>query len=194
VAGATTSAVSGTTAVARYRRTLEACDAFLATTEPIAAVGRALGAPTHLQRCGVSAAELALGATARAAATLTPGRVRLGYFSGTATHDDDLASMAPVLADVLARHPAVELLVVGPVTLPTVLAPFATRITRHALVPWPELPTLVASCVASLGAARMAGALRRGQGRREISRGRERRRAGDREPDRRVSGRGPRRP
>ena len=47
--------------VQRYRRTLEASDALLATTEPIAAVGRALGIPTHLQRCGVSSAELASG-------------------------------------------------------------------------------------------------------------------------------------
>jgi hypothetical protein len=50
--------------VARYRRTLEACDALLATSEPIAAVGRALATPTHLQRAGVSAAELAIGAAA----------------------------------------------------------------------------------------------------------------------------------
>ncbi len=137
--------------VARYRRTLEACDAFLATTEPIAAVGRALGTPTYLQRCGVSAAELALGAAARAARTEAASRPqRLGYFSGTATHDDDLATVAPALAGALGRHPDVELLVVGPVALPAPLAPFAARIVRRPVVPWTELPALVASCTASL--------------------------------------------
>ena len=40
--------------------------------------------------------------------------VRLGYFSGTATHDDDLATIAPALAALLDRHPQVELLLVGP--------------------------------------------------------------------------------
>jgi glycosyltransferase involved in cell wall biosynthesis len=136
--------------VARYRRTLEACDAFLATTEPIAAVGRALDIPTHLQRCGVSGVELALGAAARAAALPPGGRVRLGYFSGTATHDADLATVAPAVADVLARRPAVELLIVGPVTLPAALAPLASRVVRRAVVPWPDLPAVVASCTASL--------------------------------------------
>ena len=136
--------------IARYRRTLEACDAFLATTEPIAAVGRALGVPTALHRQGVSAIELALGAAARAAASPGTARVRLGYFSGTATHDDDLATIAEPLAAVLGRHPDVELLVVGPVALPAALAPFAPRIVRRDVVAWTDLPALVATCTASL--------------------------------------------
>lgn len=136
--------------VARYRRTLEACDALVATTEPIAAVGQALGLPTLLHRQGVSAVELALGETARAAATSAAGRIRLGYFSGTATHDDDLATIADPLATVLARHPEVELLVVGPVALPAALAPLHARIARHELVAWTALPALVATCAASL--------------------------------------------
>jgi glycosyltransferase involved in cell wall biosynthesis len=136
--------------VARYRRTLETCDALVATTEPIAAVGHGLGLPTHLQRCGLSQAELDLGAAARNAATSAPAHLRLGYFSGTATHDDDFASLAPALAAVLAGHAAVELLLVGPVALPADLTPFAARIVRRPLVVWTELPTLVASCTASL--------------------------------------------
>ena len=138
--------------VARYRRTLEACDAFLATTEPIAAVGRALGLPTHLQRCGVSRAELAIGAAAAAATRAAAGTrpVRLGYFSGTATHDADLATIAEPLAAVLARHAEVELLVVGPVVLSPALAPFAARIVREPVVPWTALPGRIATCTASL--------------------------------------------
>lgn len=137
--------------VRRYRRTLEAADALLATTEPIAAVGRELGLPTALHRQGVSAIELALGAAARAAPPASvPGRVRLGYFSGTATHDADLATIAAPLAAVLARHPEVELLLVGPVTPPAALAALGERIVRHDLVDWAELPALVATCAASL--------------------------------------------
>ena len=62
--------------------------------------------------------------------------------SGTATHDDDFASLAPALAAVLAGHAAVELLLVGPVALPADLTPFAARIVRRPLVVWTELPTL----------------------------------------------------
>jgi hypothetical protein len=78
------------------------------------------------------------------------GHLRLGYFSGTATHDDDLASIAVPLARALAHHPTLELLLVGPVALPAALAPHETRIVRRPLVPWTELPQLVASCTASL--------------------------------------------
>ena len=135
--------------VRRYRRTLDACDAVLATTEPIAAVGRAAGKPTHVQRCGLAAVELALGAAA-AAPTPRPPAIRFGYFAGTPTHDADLAAIAPVLADVLGARADVELLLVGPVTPPAELAPVRARVVRRPLVPWPELPTLVAGCTASV--------------------------------------------
>jgi len=137
--------------IRRYRRTLDACDALLATTAPIAAVGSGLALPTALHRQGVSAVELALGAAARTARPAAAAdRPRLGYFSGTATHDDDFATVAAPLAAVLARRADLELLVVGPVTLPAALAPYADRVVRHGLVGWAELPALVATCAASL--------------------------------------------
>ncbi len=136
--------------VARYRRTLEACDALVATTGPIAAVGRVLGTPTLLQRQGVSVVELQIAAAARATRAADARPARLGYFSGTATHDDDLATIATPLATVLDRHPNVELVIVGPVATPAALDRLAARILRRPLVDWTELPTLVASCTASL--------------------------------------------
>jgi glycosyltransferase involved in cell wall biosynthesis len=134
--------------VRRYRRTLDACDALLATSEPIAALGRAAGKPTHLQRCGLGAAELALGAAAAAAPRAAT--IRFGYFAGTPTHDADLAAIAPALADLLRARRDVELLLVGPVALPAELEALRARIIRRPRVPWPELPALVAGCTASL--------------------------------------------
>ena len=139
--------------VERYRRTLLACDAFLATTEPLARVGREAGRPTYVHRCGLAARELALGAAAARVARRTDharrdparGAVRLGYFSGTATHDDDFASIAPVLRALFERHPALALTVVGPVALDPALAAFGSRIERSGLVPWPELPAPLAA-------------------------------------------------
>ncbi len=124
--------------VARYRRTLRQCDAFVATTAPLAAVGTALDKPTYVHRCGLAARELRVGAAARARAAARRG-VRLGYFSGTATHDDDLRSIAPLLRRLLERERALGLTVVGPVTLDPVLEPCASRIERLPIVPWPEL-------------------------------------------------------
>ncbi len=132
--------------VARYRRTLDACDAFLATSAPLVAAAAAAGAHTYLHPAGLSTRELALGdAAASMKATTSDGTVRLGYFSGTATHDDDVATIAPALRNVLRRDSRVRLVVTGPVALDPLLDEYAARIDRHPLVPWPQLPERVAA-------------------------------------------------
>ncbi|MBI3767413.1 MAG: glycosyltransferase family 4 protein [Deltaproteobacteria bacterium] len=141
--------------VERYHRTLLACDAVLATSEPLAAAGRAAGRRVYLHRCSLAERELAIGAAAaitvrRAArdrthrAGSTQPAVRLGYFSGTATHDEDFASIASVLRTLLAQHPTLTLVVAGPVRLDPALAAFTARIERQPLVAWPELPARLA--------------------------------------------------
>jgi glycosyltransferase involved in cell wall biosynthesis len=142
--------------VRRYRATLLACDAFLATTGPLAEVGAAAGKPTHLHRCGLAARELALGAAAARdaaaarASAAAAGAFRLGYFSGTPTHDGDLAAVTPILLELLERHPALALVVAGPVALDPRFARLGARVARVAAVPWPELPRLIADVDASL--------------------------------------------
>ncbi|HEY2388370.1 MAG TPA: glycosyltransferase [Candidatus Binatia bacterium] len=130
--------------VARYRRALEQCDAFLATTAPLGALGATLGKPTYVHHCGLAARELRIGAAARAAAARHEG-VRLGYFSGTATHDEDLRTIAPLLRALLERHPALGLTIVGPVALDPALAPYAPRVERLPLVSWPVLAERIAA-------------------------------------------------
>ncbi|HYC23324.1 MAG TPA: glycosyltransferase [Candidatus Bathyarchaeia archaeon] len=139
--------------VRRYRATLERCDAFVAPTEPLLEEARRLGWKAYLHRESVSAVELALAERALAARGERPPRsaaVRLGYFSGTATHDADFASIAATLVEAMQRHPELRLLVVGPLELDARLAPFARRIDRQPFVPWPELAGLVAAVDVSL--------------------------------------------
>ena len=144
--------------VARYRRTLLACDVFLATTGPLATSGRAAGKPTYIHRAGLAARELALGAAAadRARRSTAPGtaaqvpRVRLGYFSGTATHDEDFATIVPALAALLDGNPEVELVIGGHLRAGAALARFGARVVRSPFVPWLELPALIAGTDVSL--------------------------------------------
>ncbi len=70
--------------------------------------------------------------------------VRLGYLSGSPTHDRDLAVIGPALAEVLGRHAEASLVLVGTVAAPVGLAPFGDRITRLPAVPWRDLPPLAA--------------------------------------------------
>jgi|GEM_PF-1621864 len=146
--------------VRRYRATIARCDAFVAPTEPLVRIADGLGWHAHLHRNALSPAELELGRRARVAAAAAraarPGPV-LGYFSGTPSHDADFAWIAPALCDVLAAEPSARLLLVGPLALPRALEGLADRIDRRGLVPWDELPALVASadvCLAPLLAER----------------------------------------
>lgn len=139
--------------VRRYRATIASCDAFVAPTEPLVRIADGLGWVAHLHRNSVAPAELELGRRARAAtATTRAGRRApvLGYFSGTPSHDEDFASIARALRDVLVADPAARLLIVGPLALPAELEGVADRIDRRALVPWDELPELVAAVDVSL--------------------------------------------
>ncbi|MBY0274026.1 glycosyltransferase, partial [Candidatus Binatia bacterium] len=141
--------------VRRYRAVLDACDGFIAPTEPLLDAARALGWRSWLHRDALSAAELALGEDARRRAREARDRrdLVLGYFSGTPTHDRDFSSITGALADVLRRRPGCTLLVVGPLVLDAALQPLAGRIQRRPLVPWTELPGVLAGvdvCLAPL--------------------------------------------
>lgn len=67
----------------------------------------------------------------------------VGYFSGTPTHDRDLATIAVPLTAAFEAVPGLRLLLVGPVRVPDQLADYRARIETRAVVPWTELPALL---------------------------------------------------
>lgn len=73
------------------------------------------------------------------------GVVRIGYFSGSITHNDDIQLILPVLADLMEQYPNVELQFVGELDIPTELNQVQDRIVAKPFVPWEELPRLIAS-------------------------------------------------
>lgn len=126
--------------VRRYRTTMEASDVFVgstrALTEHAAKVVEDLPVERFENGIGVVVAQVAEQALRR---PRSPGAIRLGYFSGTTTHDDDWKMVAPAIAEVLARHPAVELWLGGHVPETAPLAPFEHRVRRLGFVAWPRL-------------------------------------------------------
>lgn len=72
------------------------------------------------------------------------GRVRLGYFSGSATHDDDWAAVEPTVARLMRDDPRVDLWLVGPLRAGGSLDEFGDRVVRRRAVPWRDLPALLA--------------------------------------------------
>ena len=128
-----------------YRRTMDEADFALVSTEPLAEAAWALGKPAYVLPNGIDAAMITQADAALAGAAGKPstanGRLRLGYASGTPTHQKDFAVVAPLLATLLDEQPALSLTVVGYLTLeeyPELLR-HRDRIERRPHVPHAEL-------------------------------------------------------
>ena len=130
--------------VQRYRTTMEACDAFIGSTPALVDHARAVvGIDAHLFENGVG---IALGAASDIArrAPRRPGPPRVGYFSGTTTHDDDWRHVEGAVVAALADHPSAELWLGGHLSpREEVLAPLAGRVRRIPFTEWTALPALL---------------------------------------------------
>ncbi len=131
----------------RYANVLALCDEVLASSSELVAEIESLGIESHLYRDALSGDELDLARTARELAGENAKNevFRVGYFSGTATHDADFSRAATGLARAMQEDPRITLAVLGPLALPSELARFAARITRSPLIPWVELPVAIAA-------------------------------------------------
>lgn len=126
----------------RYRTTLEMCDYFVGSTELVSAEGeRLLGVPAQRFDNGVGIL-LAQASERFLREPRSEGPVRLGFFSGTNTHDADWASIERAVARVLDCRD-VEIWLGGLVEPTEVLRPYSDRIRRLDFVAWNELPGLL---------------------------------------------------
>lgn len=70
-------------------------------------------------------------------------KVKIGYFSGSLTHNADIQLILPVLKNVLKRHTEVELHFVGELSIPSELNEWSSQIVVHSFVKWRQLPELI---------------------------------------------------
>ncbi|MBC8101995.1 MAG: glycosyltransferase [Cytophagales bacterium] len=155
-----------------FAHLMRSCDAVLVSTEYLAQCARGALAcpegsesiptekpvppPVYVVRNFLCTAQLKQAEAALLSASISPRRdkeldtpsVTLAYLSGSATHDRDLAAIAAPLAATLARFSQVNLLLVGPVAVPSALQTLAGggRVLRHPFVPWEDLPGLFTHC------------------------------------------------
>ena len=128
----------------RRGRIVPFVDAVTGSTGPVIAdLGRLTGAPATVLPNGVPPTALRLADGVRRESA--PGVVRVGYFSGSATHDEDWAVVEPAVVDLLRRDPRVELWLVGPLRPSPGLEQVEDRVVRIPSVPWQQLPALLAS-------------------------------------------------
>lgn len=128
-----------------YRQTLAACDGAIVPTEPLAEAVRALGVPAVLHRNAPGLELLGLSREARRRRRPDPGRIVLGYASGSRTHNRDFAEASSALLRLFARIPSLELHVIGYLDLDAGWEPFRSRVKTLEFVPWQRLPALLAT-------------------------------------------------
>ena len=127
----------------RYRTTLEHCDGAIVPTPALAdAIAELTGLPVAVVPNGLGLVELRLAASAssrRASEPAIGGRTRLGYFSGSESHQPDLDMIGDALAEVLRTRADVQLLLVGRIDPGPALSGFGDRVRHREFQPWERL-------------------------------------------------------
>lgn len=132
-------------AMRRRRRLLLACDAVTASTAPIARAASALGRPGRVLPNTLNGEQLRLAAALLDQPRRADGLVRIGYFSGTPTHQRDFAVCEPALFEAMGRYPHLRLRLVGFLDLASAWQRYADRIERIGFVRPDELLRQVAA-------------------------------------------------
>ena len=121
-----------------YLRTMQHVDFVTVSTRPLVAAVRKHGKPAYLLPNGFSVEMLACAETVlrERQQVATPHPVRLGYASGTKTHQRDFMQAVPAVVRILNERPETALCLVGEVDVSEFpeLAPFKERIETRPLV------------------------------------------------------------
>lgn len=72
------------------------------------------------------------------------GEFRIGYFSGSITHNADVALILPAIISFMKKHENVYLYLVGELTLPEELEDYRNRVVTFPFLDWHKLPSLIA--------------------------------------------------
>ena len=126
--------------------TLRACTGAIVSTEALQLAVRRVAphVPVWVNRNAVSnimvsQATALLGAREPRKSEL----VRLGYFSGSSTHDADFSVCAEAVAHILRVYPQARLILAGLIQVPKLFMPLLDRLQLFPYVPWRELPGLL---------------------------------------------------
>ena len=122
------------------------------STVPLAkAVTKVMGGKTTLLRNALDPAYLDAARMLLGLRDAREPEYDLAYFSGTASHNTDLATISAVIADYLDERSDARLLLVGPVAIPQDLKGKSDRIDRLPIRPFHVLPELLIRCRLALG-------------------------------------------
>ena len=119
----------------RLRQTLLLCDYATCTTKALAKRIEPLGKRCFVISNTINEKQFELAQKLKSAKKKTgDAKVRIGYFSGTRTHDKDFREVADALYKVMAANPQIEFHLVGILDLDSKFSKFGERIVRQPLM------------------------------------------------------------
>ena len=129
--------------VNRMGKTLKLCDAAITTTERLAEELDHYVQEVFINRNTASEKMCKLSAQALKNKKTDNEYVKMGYFSGSLTHNDDFLLILPAVKKIMEQYESVQLHVVGQLNLPAPLESMRSRIVAHPFVDWQKLPQLI---------------------------------------------------
>ncbi|MDD7770537.1 glycosyltransferase [Suipraeoptans intestinalis] len=135
--------------VNNMQKVLRMCDAAITTTKRLANELGHYVPDVYINRNTASEKMFELSETAykerKRKAAQKRDSVRLGYFSGSITHNDDFVLIQPSVVKLMKKYKQVELHIVGILDIPKEMEEFKERVIAHPFVNWEKLPELIAS-------------------------------------------------
>jgi glycosyltransferase involved in cell wall biosynthesis len=131
-------------AIARQRQLLLECDLVTVSTAPLARAAAALGRPSAVIPNSLNREQLRIAEQIAAAGRPADGFIRIGYFSGTRTHQRDFAMCEEALLEIMERHRELRFRLVGHLDLGPHWQRHQGRVERIGFLPPPELLRAIA--------------------------------------------------
>lgn len=127
------------------QRLLRMCDLAVTTTDVLADELKKYVPEVYINRNTASEEMVQLSREALLTAkTKDKSVVRIGYFSGSITHNADIEMILPALVEILEQYEETELHLAGEVDLPEELRKYRDRIVQTPFGDWRKLPQLIA--------------------------------------------------
>lgn len=132
--------------IRRYRAFLLAADLVTVPTEYLRARVEALGKPAVVIPNSINRVQKEVAERIAETSTAPRKEIRIGYFSGSRTHQADFARCADALFEVMQGHSHIRFRVVGYLELDSRWEELADRVERIPFLPYRDMLSRLAEC------------------------------------------------
>lgn len=130
--------------VMRMGKTMRLCDYCITTTPALARELEKYGKEVYVNKNVANEEMVKMSLRAMKNAKKDADVLKIGYLSGSITHNPDFGLIKPALIKIMDEFKNVQLVLMGYLDLPKDLARFGDRIIKRPFVSWEKLPEIIA--------------------------------------------------